>query len=239
MAAEIIARTPNITKLSILFDQCWLPDPQESHAELCRRFIEMLFPVDAIPIHFAGLRSLSLRDLTLEQLGPVLSKSVDFERLQELRFVRCEDVAHMLSSLRLQQVSCNMLHIEEETCTSDNGELKSSLQTMVAPKTLSIGRDRRSAAQFGGGELCWTDLMLHSSTLKSLRLNIEKAEGCPFDDRPGKKMTDFREFCKLASNLEQLALIAPHIEEQKWLEKDGFSAFLVSAPITLPFRDEY
>jgi hypothetical protein len=239
MAANIITRTPNITKLSIIFDRFWLPHLQETHAEACRRSIETLFTIATNPSQFPRLRSLSLRDFGLEQLGPVLSKSVDFKTLEELRFVRCGDVANMLSSLRLQQVDWKMLHIEEEACISDNGELKSLLQTMVAPKVLSIGRDRSNAAHFGGGELCWTDLMLHSPTLKSLRLNIEKADGRPFHDRHGKKLADFHELCKSASNLEQLALMTPHIEEQTWEEKDGFSAFLVRAPITLSFRDEY
>jgi hypothetical protein len=219
--AKIVAHTPGITELTIEFGATW----KVRDTEACRNFLNILCLEDTTR-RFPRLRSLCLKDFALTLLGPVLSQSISLSELRELRLVRCRDAGRMLLSLELQQMAWKTLHIEEERCR-DNGELRSLLKRMNAPKVLSIGLDRGCAEACGGGKLCWTDLLLHSSTLTSLRLNIEQPGVGAFDDRYGKSVADFREFCKSATNLKQLALTSPHIEEEKWQGENGFSVFLV------------
>lgn len=234
-AAGIIARTPDITELSIFFEtRLKLPG---FFAKSCRDFIIILFAMKDTRRQLPRLRSLFLECFTLTFLGPILSQSINFSKLEELQLLKCDDVGHMLLSLELQQMDWNVLRIEEDDSGDDSGKLKTFLQTMQGPKILSISRERRFAEEDDEGKLCWTDLVPHSATLKSLRFNIEQAGDYPFHDRCGTSVADFRELCNSASNLEQLALTCPPVEEEKWQGEHGLAVFLVRAPIVLKIRE--
>jgi len=143
----------------------------------------------------------------------------------------------MLSSLGLQQVDWKILRIEEEETGNDSGELKTFLQMLHAPRMLSISYHRYFAEDDDGGKLCWTDLVPHSATLETLRLNIEQPGDYPFHERRGTSVADFRELCKSTSNLEQLALTCPPIAEEQWQGEHGFAVFLVRVSTTLSFYE--
>lgn len=230
-AASIITRTPDITDLSIFFGDIWDIRLPSSFGPVCRDFIGILFGMEDTKCHFPRLRSLSLEQFTLRLSGPILSQSMNFSKLEELRLLKCDDVGHMLLSLRLQHVDWKILRIEEEQTGDDNGEFREFLQTMHAPERLSISHDRRFAEGNQEWRSSWTDLVPHSATLKSLRFNIEQPGDYPFHDRRGNSVADFRELCKSASNLEQLALTCPPIVEEQWQGEHGFAVFLVRAPI--------
>jgi hypothetical protein len=232
-ASSIITRTPHITQLSIYFDIGWDMLHSRISAEICRDLAYMTFQSEEAICQFQRLRSLCLNDCTLTLLGPALSRSVNFSMLETLRLVRCDSAGHMLLSLGMKEVDWKMLCIEEEECGDDNGELKSFLQTLSTPKVLSIGRERSYAEEDSDAIICWKDLVPHSSTLESLRLNVDQPSGHRFDHRRGRSVANFREFCKSASNLDQLALTCPPIEEEKWQDEHGFTVFLVRTKITL------
>ena len=228
-AASIISRTPGITELSVYYVPGW-DLVHRSYAESCRDFVCMLFHPDDTTFQFSRLRRFFLKDFDLGLLPSILSQSVDFSKLEELRLVRCEEAGNMLVSLSLQQVNWKLLCIEEELIGNDNGQLRSFLRTMNAPKRLSIGRATSYAKEDDTGKICWTDLIPHAATLKSLRLNIDQPSGYLSHDRSGKSVADFRDLCKSASDLSQLALTCPSIEEEKWRGEHGFTAFLVRNP---------
>jgi hypothetical protein len=236
-AASIITRTPDITELSLYSAASRDWTPLRTYPEVCRDFLDTLFNLKDTGCQFQRLRSLIMNGFALTHLALVLSQSINFSKLEDLRLVKCEDVGHMLLSLGLQQVGWKTLRIEEEECIigDDSGELKTFLQTMHTPRmlSLSLGRERSYAQEVDDeGKVCWTDLMPHISTLTSLRFNIDQHGGSPFDDSCGKSVADFREFCKLASNLDQLALVCPPIEEEQWQGEHGFAVFLVRTSTT-------
>lgn len=234
-AASIISRTPDITELSIRYGNEWEMRLPMSDAPYGRDCIEILFDLKETRCQLPSLRSLSLENFSLSLLGPVFSQSINFSKLEELQLLKCDDVGDMLLSLGLQQVDWKILRIEEEQTGDDSGKLRTFLQTICATEVLSITRKRWWPEDDDEGKLCWTDLVPHSATLESLRLNIEQPGEYPFHKRIDKVAADFRELCKSASNLEQLALTCPPVEEDLWQEERGFAAFLVRAPIILSF----
>lgn len=234
-AASIIAHTPDITELSILFLDGWTMMVPRSFALVGRDFMEILFDMEGSKRQLPRLRNLLLENFSLPLLGPVLSQSINFSKLEELQLLKCDDVGDMLLSLTLQQVDWKILRIEEGQTGNDSGKLRTFLQTISATEVLSITRKRWWHEDNDEGKLCWTDLVPHSATLESLRLNIEQPGEYPFHKRIGKVAADFHELCKSASNLEQLALTCPPIEEELWQEERGFAVLLVRVPIILSF----
>jgi hypothetical protein len=167
-AASVITRTPDIIELCIYFGAKWDLETHRSCEERCNDFIKKLFCMTDTQCQFPRLQRLSLEECALAHLGPVLSQSIDFSKLEELRLVGCADVGRFLWSLGLQRVKWNMLHIEEGETFGNNGELNAFLQTMAAPKVLSVGRERSFISWWGGWKSYWTDLVSYSSTLESL-----------------------------------------------------------------------
>ena len=231
-AASILRCTPDITELFIEFlIPAFLGYHQSTYAERCRARAHMLFRPDEVISQSPRLRCLFVKHFALKLVAPILSQSMDLSKLEEVRLVDCHFVGHMLLSLSLEQVDWKVLYIDEAECSNDRGKLKSFVQTMNAPRTLAFGRQYTHYYEEEGDEtheLCWKDYTLHSSTLKSLRANIEHTGGGPFSNRSGNNVADFDDFCKSASNLDQLAVISPDIEEESWHEEHGFSTFLVS-----------
>jgi len=234
-AASIITRTPDITELSISYNNGWLFKLPIYFAHNCRDFIVILFATKDTRHQLPRLRRLSLESFTLTLLGPILSQSINFSKLEELQLSKCDDVGHMLLSLELQQMNWKVLRNQDDDSGDDGGKLKTFLQTIHAPVILSISYQRSYVDEDNEGKLCWTDLVPHSATLESLRFNIEQPGDYPFHDRRGTSVADFRGLCKSASNLEQLALTCPPIEEELWQGENGFAVFLVRAPIMLSF----
>lgn len=87
-AASIITRTPDITDLSIFFGDIWDIRLPSSFAPVCRDFIGILFGMEDTRCHFPRLRSLSLEQFTLRLSSPVLSQSMNFSKLEELRLLK-------------------------------------------------------------------------------------------------------------------------------------------------------
>jgi hypothetical protein len=229
-AANIIALTPDITDLSVHSEETWCV-PYESSPEYSRDLINMIFCVGDAGLQFSRLRSLHLKEFKLALLGPVLSQRIDFNKLENLQLILCEDVSRFLSSLKLSQVSWDMLRIEGQKQPGDGRELNSFLQTMTAPKILSIGRQNSSTVGWLEGEkLCWKSLSQHASTLQSLRVSIPELDYSHVPEVEEKRLAEFRTFCRSVSNLDQLALISPQIESDEWGDEHGFYTLLVRAP---------
>ena len=70
-AASILARTPDVTELSIIFGNEWEQRLPSSFAPICRDFMDILFNMKGTKRQLSRLRSLSLEQFTLTLSGPI------------------------------------------------------------------------------------------------------------------------------------------------------------------------
>jgi hypothetical protein len=219
-AAGIVASIPGVEDLAI-HDEDWWSGGSVENANYCHKlYAALIFGTRSSAPRFPRLKSLLLKGLDFEACGSMLANVVDFKQVNELQIIDCQKVEHLLEPLYDLRLALRTVRLERiEAWLSD-----AFLSTVTALEELSVkdfDEDRRSSWKPD-----WTSLIPHAATFRSLRLNFE-----PTSDPPKAPFSDIQGFltlCKSASNLQRLAVNCPHIEEEKWAEEEGFSAWLVS-----------
>jgi hypothetical protein len=234
-AGILIDRAPGIKILAIEFDH-YLRSFRRSERfriGLHRDIVRNLFQPVNNTMPRAILESLRINSFWLDELVVALPSKLPLRNLKHLHLKRCFKVVpfiRMLIELGVDLVSyCVNFELGSHgvTCRGPNEAL---LQQMTSPKRIDM-------SSIGEMVCDWATVTSRASSLRSFSIDDDGYDKSR--DSPSiaplilhRSLTGFSGFCSAASSLEQLAVLSPPIDSERWDDKEGLTKFLVSTCIS-------
>jgi hypothetical protein len=236
-AGVLIERAPGIKTLAIEFEhrlgsfkKSGRPSaygPFRWEREIARDIALKLFQSVNSATPRAGLESLRIKSLPLNELLLILPGKLPLRNLKHLHLNRCRQVGPFIRMMTQLGVDLVSYHVDFQSEAQGIRELNEALlHQMTSPKRMHISSM--------GDMLCdWAVVTAHASNLLSFSIDdgnfddfLDNPTGAPFV--PHRSMSGFFGFCSAASSLEQLVISSPSIESERWDDPAGFTSFLVS-----------
>jgi hypothetical protein len=227
-AGILIDRAPGIKILAIEFENGLDSFKRAGHHfELQRDIVRNLFQSVNSTTPRAGLESLRIRCLTLDELLLVLPRKLPLRNLKHLHLVRCRKAGPFIQMLTQTGVDFASYHVNLDP--SARGFRRSNealLHQMTSPKRIHL-------SSMGKMVCDWAAVTASASSLLSFSVDDENYDnlfamppGAPFV--PRRSTPAFFDFCSAATSLEQLAISSPPIETEHWNDAAGLAGSLVS-----------
>jgi hypothetical protein len=241
-AGVLIDRAPGIKTLAIEFEdrlgsfkRSGRPSahgPFRWESEIARDITIKLFQSVNSATPRAGLESLRIKSLPLNELLLILPEKLPLRNLKHLHLNRCRQVGPFIRMLTQLGVDLVSYHVGFQSEAQEIRELNEALlHQMTSPKRMHI-------SSMGEMVCDWATVTARASSLLSLSIDDEDydaffqtREDIPFVLH--RSTSGFSGFCSAASSLEQLAVSSPLIESERWGDVHGLTKFLVSMRIAV------
>lgn len=195
---------------------------RESHLTCCEMDAEIfkgIFGFGGTARYPARLKTLRIAYMCLEQSGGLLPSLLKFEALETLQLVACAETDSLLEHLTQLRLHLSSICIDRgSNGPSDRAGVSAFVASLAAPKRLSLLCEVDYPYD---GQIDANCLQQHAESIEYLRLDDTNATclTCGISDQKPK----FCDFFEHASNLKQLALSGPVIEDE-----NEVAEFLVS-----------
>lgn len=225
-AAVVLKRTHNLSSLDIDFSYVNLMKAGDGSNDIptLHRLLSRVSAIDWC----SQLTSLRLDNMMMPTTGRGHSRLMEVRGLKHLTLYKCYNYGPFLE--RLADLSLDLVSFFlEDPEDSDFGE--SGFNIYCDSFFGSIKSPKRISLAFAGDDdmtLNWSHFHACASTITSMKLQCY--------DRPpleisGDHASDFRRFCNLASNLQQLSIFGIEIHPALCKQSGGLEPFLVSVDL--------
>lgn len=181
-----------------------------------------------------GLKFLRMEMVEFSDGVDTLEQLVKLEVLEELQLIGCPEYGFLLEDLKRLPLVLHALRIHEydmdtQECEEDSNQF---LRSLASLNSVSLKLDPDFTLPGGSPNILdWSSLRACAPVLKYLRLEYHSTKP-PFPCQ--KSASDFAVFCRLAANLEQLAISGIEVgsdasgSASEGTSFKGISHFLVS-----------
>lgn len=234
VAGLIIERSQQIESLAIECSSETLDDGHERKATGLA-VVNRLFGYSNAARRCPKLKCLRVEGLCLESSGVVLPTLLDIERLEHLQLAKCfhsNRLCEVLAQMRLRLKSFS----DEVSCNDPVEGSTGVFLTSVGPLEklrITSHPDTREFQAFS-----WNALMPHATKLRLLELNDWMPFSNPLDGE-NRTIAEFKSFCELAPQLQQLAIEGTCTDPFTWAKPHGLEGMLVRMCNGLLFRSAF
>lgn len=173
------------------------------------------------------LKYLRLESMDFQETGRRLADVLPFEDLAHLHLYQCESTGVLCEALSRLELNLQSFCVEQPF----NFDRRPSGAVDAFIRSLPPLRQLRFIKDFIGWEtdieqFDWTALKSHAPTLRCLDLDDFRERAELFIDTT-RNFPDFLDFCRSASDLQQLSIIGPKMEKAAWSSPYGLYTLLV------------
>jgi hypothetical protein len=172
------------------------------------------------------LRTLCVDGMCLKSAGTILPAMLSLEELEQLHLFRCHYTSRLCESLAKLQLRLDSFRDQRAINRPSAGSLDIFFQSLRSLRNLRLSLHGQ---HINDPELCdWPSPLPPAHELRSPDLDDFKPgpEGVLFVDTR-RSLSGFQVFCDRASQLQQLSMGSPGLEERHWNAPHGLNAFLV------------
>lgn len=167
----------------------------------------------------ARLKTLRLACMCLEQSGELLPGLLNLEGLETLRLVECNDTGPFIEHLTRLRLHLSSVYIDRgSNGPRDHTAISAFMASLAAPKRLSLLCE---VDYLYAGQIDVDSLQKHAQSIEYLRLEDNNATWLTYGISDQAPL--FHNFFEHASNLKQLAISGPVIDDEPEVDE-----FLVS-----------
>lgn len=218
-ASRLLKNTPQLKHLEVQVDRRSLRGPEQ--LEIMSAAI-----LKAIQSGNASHDHCRLESLRFVKLDFGTCQSVDkvFHRLKHLQLIGCLNTEDLLAKLAKLSLDLNSFCTDDRNCeTICEVYPEEFLRSLRSPKSISLDLD--PMFNLSDTPLHWSSIQPYASTIETLRIRHGYEEFSIVD--VSKDASGFGQFCKSATQLQQLAISGVHLHIGRE-EQDQLSQVLVS-----------
>jgi hypothetical protein len=226
IAGQLYSHMPLVKNMTITLNDDRLDGTMGGKGETGRGVIDKIFGSPDTSHARAKIRNLRLEGMSLKSAAVILPALLPLDELEHLHLLRCRYTSRFCESLAELNLCLKAFCDQQAYNVRSPGTMDAFLNSLRCLRTLRLSRDWRSSSDF---ESCdWPSLLPCASELLSLDLDDHEPgpDGVLFLDTR-RSLPGFRVFCDRASQLQQLAMRSPGLEETHWNAPHGLKAFLV------------
>lgn len=228
IAKQLLDHMPLVTSLSIKLSRACLDRTMGGKGETGRAVVNKIFGSANPSDRRLKLKRLRIEWMSFKSAGIILPTLLPLEKLEHLHLFKCRYTSRLFESLT--ELKLRLVSVCDQRAYSNGPSLNildvflKSMQPQL--RKLRLSRDCRSN---GGFKTCdWPSLVPHAHELRCLELDDWKpgTQNALFSETR-RSLSGFSEFCDGASQLQQLSMNSPGLEEVYWDKRDGLQDFLV------------
>jgi hypothetical protein len=231
-AGMLIERMQHMASLAIHLDEERLPKSMGGYEGSGLAVIQTLFIGKTHARRCPNMKALRIESMWFASAGAVLPTLLDLGRLEHLQFSGCNQtnrIYESFSQLQLglrsftDELSCNG-HYQglHNIPTGSQGATSAFLSSL---KALHKFRLRGTPCDSGTETFDWAALASNASSIRILEMTDYRGKG-PFS-QGSTALPGFRALCETATQLQQLSICGPEVDQSDWNSAHGLKVLIV------------
>jgi hypothetical protein len=208
--AWILKRTRALQHLDLAQDSIHLDN---SHLSCCEMYAEIFKDLFSSAGNFrypAKLKTLRITSMCLEKSGKLLPSLLIFKSLETLQLIECSDIGSLPQNLTPLRLHISSVYIDRgSNGPCDHATISAFIASLAAPKRLSLLCEVDYPSN---GQVDMECLQQHAQSIEYLRLEDNNITCLTYGN--SDQTPHVYKFFQHASNLKQLALSGPDLEDE-------------------------